>query len=150
MSLPESIERGLHAYYDGELGWLAKWRFERRLSRSAELREELESLRQLSELTAEAEPSVTLAAGSVWEGIEGRLRAVDAELEAVEMQFQLEAAKAKTRFEEGKSALQGKIDAFNNALSEKRKTTTEKFGAFESELTDGLAKIKDAFNNLIR
>jgi hypothetical protein len=83
-------------------------------------------------------------------GLINGIASLDAELEAVEMQFQLEAAKAKTRFEEGKSVLQGKIDAFNNALSEKRKTTAEKFGAFESELTDGMAKIKDAFNNLIR
>ncbi len=82
MSFPNAAARGLHAYHDGELGWWARRRFERRLQRSAELRRELESLRRLRELTAESEPLPTLAAGAVWEGIEGRLRAIDAASEA--------------------------------------------------------------------
>ncbi len=82
MSQSEAIERGLHAYHDDELGWFARVRFERRLSRSAELREELESLRRLQALTAESEADMTLAHGAIWEGIEGRLRAVDVQLSA--------------------------------------------------------------------
>jgi anti-sigma factor RsiW len=72
----------LHAYHDGELGWWARLLFERRLSKSAELRGQLEALRELSSMTAESEEAVALPAGAVWEGLEGRLRAVDAAIEA--------------------------------------------------------------------
>jgi len=82
VSQPDALARSLHAYHDGELGWWGRWRFERRLSRSLELREELESLRRLSELTRESEAELVLPSGVIWQGIEGRLRAVDAAIEA--------------------------------------------------------------------
>ena len=82
MSESNSFPNALHAYHDGELGWWARRRFERELSRSAGLREELESLRQLTDLTAESEDPTVLPLGAIWEGIEGRLRAVDAGIEA--------------------------------------------------------------------
>ena len=46
----ERIEE-LHAYHDGELRGFARWRFERRLFRSAELRRELASPEELFRLT---------------------------------------------------------------------------------------------------
>lgn len=82
MSQSNSSALALHAYHDGELGWWARRRFEHRLSRSAELREELDSLRQLTDLTAESEDGLVLPEGAIWEGLEGRLRAVDAAIDA--------------------------------------------------------------------
>jgi anti-sigma factor RsiW len=45
-------DRTLHAYYDGELGPLARWLFERRLARSAELRSELAALESVGDLAS--------------------------------------------------------------------------------------------------
>ncbi len=70
-------ERALHAYHDGELRGLRRWRFERRLSRSPELRAELEALGQLAAWTRECEadrPTVDL-----WDHIALRLPALDAQ-----------------------------------------------------------------------
>ncbi len=70
-------ERVLHAYCDGELRGLGRWRFERRLSRSPELRADLEALRQLGVWTRESEaegPTVDL-----WDHIALRLPAIDAQ-----------------------------------------------------------------------
>jgi anti-sigma-K factor RskA len=70
-------ERTLHAYYDGELGALARWRFERRLARSAALRRDLVALETLGELVRDSEPPTPRT--DLWEGIAERLPAADAE-----------------------------------------------------------------------
>ena len=70
-------EATLQAYYDGELGAWARWRFERRLERSPELRRELAALAALGDLVRESEAAV--AAPDLWEEIARRLPAVDAE-----------------------------------------------------------------------
>ncbi|MCA9512128.1 MAG: zf-HC2 domain-containing protein, partial [Myxococcales bacterium] len=52
---PIQLERDiarLHAYHDGELGALARWRFERALRRSPALRAELDALRAVSRAVA--------------------------------------------------------------------------------------------------
>lgn len=67
----------LHAYYDGELGRLARWRFERRLARSAELRRELATLQALGALVRQSEPAT--APTGLWDAIAERLPAADAE-----------------------------------------------------------------------
>jgi len=67
----------LHAYYDGELGVLARWRFERRLARSPALRRELAALRALGDLVRETEPPQPAA--DLWGAIAERLPAADAE-----------------------------------------------------------------------
>jgi anti-sigma-K factor RskA len=67
----------LHAYHDGELTGLARWRFERRLRRSPDLRAELEEVAALGEMLREqdaAEPAPDL-----WDAIAPRLAALDAE-----------------------------------------------------------------------
>ena len=64
-------ERALHSYHDGELRGFARWRFERRLSRSPELRRELEALAQMRELVREGESRVTTP--DLWEGLSRRL-----------------------------------------------------------------------------
>jgi anti-sigma-K factor RskA len=70
-------EATLQAYYDGELGAWARWRFERRLERSPDLRRELAALAELGDLVRESEAVV--AAPDLWEGIARRLPAIDAE-----------------------------------------------------------------------
>jgi hypothetical protein len=70
-------ERALHAYHDGELRGLGRWRFERRLLRSSELRAELEALRQLGVWTREAESDGPIA--DLWDHIALRLPAIDAQ-----------------------------------------------------------------------
>jgi len=70
-------ETALQAYHDGELGLLARWRVERRLARSPELRRSLASLETLGSLVRESEAPV--AAPDVWGAIAPQLRAADAE-----------------------------------------------------------------------
>lgn len=67
----------LQAYHDGELGAWARWRFERRLARSPELRRELAALAELTDLVRESEAAV--AAPDLWPEIARRLPGVDAE-----------------------------------------------------------------------
>jgi len=66
----------LHAYHDGELRGLARWRFERRLRRSPELRRELSALRLVRQLAREGDAEA--ATPDLWEGIARRLPAADA------------------------------------------------------------------------
>jgi anti-sigma factor RsiW len=75
-------ETALHAYHDGELRGLARWRFERRLARSPALRRELEMLAQMRELLIEADGRTP--APDLWAGIAQRLPAVDARREEAE------------------------------------------------------------------
>jgi anti-sigma-K factor RskA len=74
-----SDERTLHAYHDGELGWLARLRFERRLERSAALRRELEALEALGDLARRADAETR--APDLWADIARSLPAIDAERE---------------------------------------------------------------------
>ncbi len=69
----------LHAYHDGELGRFDRWRVRRLLARDAEARRELEALAAVRRAVRDSweEPP----APDVWAGLEGRLRAVDAERE---------------------------------------------------------------------
>jgi anti-sigma factor RsiW len=70
-------EATLQAYHDGELGFWARWRFERRLERFPELRQELAALAALGDLVRGSEAAV--AAPDLWEEIARRLPAIDAE-----------------------------------------------------------------------
>jgi anti-sigma factor RsiW len=70
-------QRALNAYYDGELGGLRRWLFERRLAHSPQLRAELEELERVSRWVQQldAEPSEV----DLWHGIALRLPELDAE-----------------------------------------------------------------------
>jgi anti-sigma factor RsiW len=70
-------EATLQAYHDGELGIWARWRVERRLARSPELRRELAALAALGDLVRASE--ATVAAPDLWEEIARGLRSADAE-----------------------------------------------------------------------
>jgi anti-sigma factor RsiW len=72
----EADSRRLHAYHDGELGRLARWRFTRRLERHPELRRELRALDWLGELARDAEARVPQP--DLWDRIAQRLPAEDA------------------------------------------------------------------------
>ncbi|HKA13610.1 MAG TPA: hypothetical protein VKH41_01220 [Myxococcota bacterium] len=74
-NLPARTALLLHAYRDGELSRFARWRFERRLRRSPELRRELSALSRIGEWVREshAEEGIDL-----WDAIALRLPALDA------------------------------------------------------------------------
>ncbi|MCZ6782560.1 MAG: hypothetical protein O7G30_04535 [Proteobacteria bacterium] len=82
--MSDRLERALHAYHDRELGWWARNRLEARLRRSPELRAELAALESLGDRVRESEAAVRSpgTGADFWEGIAGRLRAVDAAVEA--------------------------------------------------------------------
>jgi anti-sigma factor RsiW len=71
------VSEQLHAYHDGELRGLARWRFERRLARDPATRQELEALAETGRLLREAEAEAT--APDLWEAIRLRLPALDAQ-----------------------------------------------------------------------
>ena len=76
-TMDEATLQNLHAYHDGELSGFQRWRFERTLRRSPELRAELEALTTMRDVLLEgeaAEPSPDL-----WDAIALRLPAVDAQ-----------------------------------------------------------------------
>jgi anti-sigma-K factor RskA len=75
-AMREGIEVLLHAYHDGELSGLARWRFERELRRSPALQRALAGLRGMREQIREidaADPTPDL-----WDAIALRLPAADA------------------------------------------------------------------------
>ncbi len=83
MSDRERISQRLQAYYDGELGGLARWRMERRLARDPVTRREFMALEETGRLLREADAEA--AGPDLWEAIRLRLPALDAErLEAEE------------------------------------------------------------------
>jgi hypothetical protein len=66
----------LHAYHDGELRGLARWRFERELRRDVVLRRQLEEIGRVAVLLRASEGEA--GAPDLWDGIALRLPAVDA------------------------------------------------------------------------
>lgn len=74
--------------------------------------------------------------------------ALEAEIDAMESKFDEDKAHAKADFEKYKQDLQSKIDAYKAEVDEKRKTAADKLGTFETELTAGATKIKDAVSKL--
>ena len=85
----DRISERLQAYYDGELGGLARWRFQRRLARDPAAREELHALEETGRFLREV--AAEDAAPDLWEAIRLRLPAPDAE------RAELEEAPASTR-----------------------------------------------------
>jgi anti-sigma-K factor RskA len=80
--MTERDERRLHAYHDGELRGLARWRFERRLARSPGLQQELRGLAELGEMLRER--AAEAPGPELWDRIALRLPAEDARREAAE------------------------------------------------------------------
>jgi anti-sigma factor RsiW len=80
MIRPRSPSELLHAYHDGELGGLGRWRIERRLARDPAARRELARLVELR--GAIREVASDPPAPDLWAGIEAGLASVDAGVEA--------------------------------------------------------------------
>ena len=80
----------LHAYHDGELRGLARWRFERRLRREPELRRQLDGLAGLGRLLRATEGEA--GAPELWDRIAQRLPAIDAQREEASRPASSEAA----------------------------------------------------------
>jgi anti-sigma-K factor RskA len=78
--MTERDERRLHAYHDGELRGLARWRFERQLARSPALQKELRGLAELGLLLRER--AAEAPGPELWDRIALRLPAEDARREA--------------------------------------------------------------------
>ena len=78
--MTERDERRLHAYHDGELRGLARWRFERRLARSPALQRELRGISELGLLLRER--AAAAPGPELWDRIALRLPAADARREA--------------------------------------------------------------------
>ena len=78
--MTERDERRLHAYHDGELRGLARWRFKRRLARSPALQKELRGLAELGLLLRER--AAEAPEPELWDRIALRLPAEDARREA--------------------------------------------------------------------
>jgi anti-sigma factor RsiW len=69
-------EETLHAYHDGELSGLARWRFERELRRNPELRHELDTLSALGHMLRDLDSRE--AAPDLWDAIALELPGADA------------------------------------------------------------------------
>ena len=76
IDIDDAGRNDLHAYHDGELRGLTRWRFERRLRRDPALRRELEGLAQLGGLLRVGEEEA--AVPDLWDRIALRLPAEDA------------------------------------------------------------------------
>lgn len=72
----------------------------------------------------------------------------EAEIDAMQAQFQEAKSSAKADFEKYKQDAQAKINDYKQQLNEKRKLAADKFGDFEAELSSGATQIKDAVKNL--
>ena len=83
MSLDEKTLLELSAYYDGELSWWARVRFERRLRTSPELREELATLERVSTWVNDIEAEASeLESPDLWQEIGPALSQIDREIGA--------------------------------------------------------------------
>ncbi len=82
MTESERQMQQLHAYHDGELGAIGRWRVRRMLAKNPKAAEELQGFAALGDLLREGEAEAVLP--DLWPGIEGRLprrTAAEAEVE---------------------------------------------------------------------
>jgi sugar-specific transcriptional regulator TrmB len=73
---------------------------------------------------------------------------LEAEMEALEIQFKVEKAGAKTQLEHKKKELIAQINRYKSQLDEKKQMAKDKATNFESELSDGMSQIIKAFKKL--
>jgi len=74
--------------------------------------------------------------------------ALEAEIVAMEAQFNEDKARAKADFEKYKQDVQSKINTYKSELEEKRKVASGKLETLETELSAGATQIKNAFSKL--
>jgi hypothetical protein len=73
---------------------------------------------------------------------------LEAQMEALEVQFEVKKAGARAQFEEKMGQLVAQIDEYKRQLEEKKQMAKEKAATFEKELSDGISRIKQAFKTL--
>ncbi len=73
---------------------------------------------------------------------------LEAQMEALEVQFEVKKAGAIAQFEQKKGQLVAQIDEYKRQLEEKKRMAKEKAATFEKELSDGVSRIKQAFKSL--
>ena len=73
---------------------------------------------------------------------------LEAEMEALEVQFEVKKSGAKAQFEQKRGQLVAQIDEYKRQLEEKKRMAKEKAATFERELSDGMSQIKQAFKKL--
>ena len=74
---------------------------------------------------------------------------LNAEMESLDAQFDIEKAAKKSEFDENKKKLAAKIERFRNGLYERKGIVEEKADVFESQFVKGFNDIKHAFKDLI-
>lgn len=79
--------------------------------------------------------------------------ALEAELEAAELHFDLELAHRRAQlddvFQEKKQQIMSKLNELRHEIDIERQTAANKFELFEDELSSGMHQIKDAFRKLV-
>jgi hypothetical protein len=73
---------------------------------------------------------------------------LEAQMEALEVQFEVKKAAAKAQFEQKKGQLLAQIDEYKRQLEEKKQMAGDKVATFETELSEGMSRIKQAFKKL--
>jgi len=74
---------------------------------------------------------------------------LEAEMEFLAIQFQVKKDSARDRLEHEKRALIEQIKHYKQQLVEKKQMAQDKAATFESDLSDGMSRIKQAFKNLL-
>ncbi|MGO9118043.1 MAG: hypothetical protein ACLQPD_10575 [Desulfomonilaceae bacterium] len=73
---------------------------------------------------------------------------LEAEMEALEVQFEVKKAGAMAQFEHVKRELVAQIKQYKDRLQETKQMAKDKAVTFENELSDGMSQIKRAFKKL--
>ncbi len=73
---------------------------------------------------------------------------LEAEMEALEVQFEVKKAGARAQFENKKGQLIAQINDYKRQLEEKKQMARDKAATFEKELSNGMSQIKQAFKKL--
>jgi chromosome segregation ATPase len=74
--------------------------------------------------------------------------AIEAELDALQIRFEMEKTEHKAQIDQKKQEFVSKIQAFKENIEARKQMTKDKAETFESELTSGLSQIKQAFSDL--
>jgi hypothetical protein len=73
---------------------------------------------------------------------------LEAQMEALEVQFEVKKAGAIAQFEQKKGQLVAQIDEYKRQLEEKKQMARDKAATFEKELSNGMSQIEQAFKKL--
>ena len=75
--------------------------------------------------------------------------ALEAELEAAHIQYEMEKAERRAEIEAKKQEIASQINAYREAIADKRRLVSDKLGTFEGELHAGMDQIRQAVSKLV-